>query len=175
MIRLIEVDQRSVNAREVEVVAGLMRWADESPEQARMLQGCVALGFPGQEEKGEETWEDEAVRAWTRHLHAAVPHLFYYMDPSPELGAVKLFLRAHHGIEAPPGAGEELGFLFPMALRGLAQSLVAASVHAERNAEDGVPIVAALLKPLAPPIVELVGDSVTESLALGGDPTRSRG
>lgn len=154
ILKLIEIDQELLNRRDVAAIVAFSVEAEEDPEQVRMFQGSIGFHFPNHGERGLELWDDPGVKAWGREVYAHVPHLLYYMDPEPGVGAMAL---AMSSLAEP----ERMDLL-----RGLGSRLVATACFARSVADPWEPIVGCLVEPLQPDLKASLQNTVAATLAL---------
>jgi hypothetical protein len=91
VIRQLDIPADQVKAADVRVLAGMLGNANEKGEAFRELQGTIALTFGELETNDEPILLNPQVRAYLRQLHTAIPHLFYFLQPTPGMGAVLAF------------------------------------------------------------------------------------
>jgi len=99
MIRILQIEVDDVRAADATDLQRVLQEVASNPTQARALQGSIVLGFEPFEVEGVPLTADPVVMAYVRAAHAAVPHLFYFLAPEEELGAVLFFIVAN----ASPG------------------------------------------------------------------------
>ena len=96
MMRQLEVPAAMVLGRDVAVMDKLFG-GPKSGSEARELQGTIFLAFPELERPDVYLFSDERIVAYLQLAHEAIPHLFYYLAPSPDAGALMGFLAGASG------------------------------------------------------------------------------
>ena len=158
VLKLFDVDQGLLAERDVAFVLELCEDLEEEPEMVRMFQCTVAFRFEVPPDRAAEPWDDASVRNWGRTAYEHVPHLLYYMDPDPGLGALYLAMSAR--------ANESEGFKLE---RVAEHPLVAAAHFARRMADPWEPIVYRFLHPLDPALATDTVEGIAAALALGDE------
>lgn len=117
------------------------------PAEARQLQGTVAFMFPELEVEDVRIFDMPGVVEWLALLHERIPHLVYFLEPSPEIGALEGLLRTlvpREVLEAEPA---QIAFTDEI-LAQLAAHLLAAASFAIDHGDDWERIVAAFVEPV---------------------------
>src|SRR3954465_9079393 len=95
MIRLLRVPPEEVRTSTGAPLPHKPAANTNNPEQARAIQGTLFLAFEEFEQDGVELAANALVMKYIRAAHAMVPHLFYYLAPERQFGAIYFFLVAH--------------------------------------------------------------------------------
>jgi len=118
---------------------------DLTPEEARELQGTILFAFPELEVDDVEIFDVVGVIEWLRLVHSRIPHLLYFLEPSPDAGALEGLVRTL----VSPGVVREGGSGIPLdegAAAGLVTHLAAAAVFSLKVGDDWRPILGRLLE-----------------------------
>jgi hypothetical protein len=171
ILKVVDVGQELLDERDIAGIVGLCVDLEEDPELVRMAQGSLCLRFPDQAERGVELWNDSKIQAWGRELYTHVPHLLYYMDPEPGLGALALGLSAFvvpQPVEMAPQAQVDPGVSQDLQ-RVLCDLLLPPALFARRMADPWEPIVDRLLDPIEGSLAAETREIVSASLVLAGN------
>ncbi len=123
---------------------------DIEPAEARELQGTMFFAFPDLEVEGVSIFEVPGVVDWLGVFHERIPHLIYFLDPTPSLGALEGLIATvlrRGGVAIAPGE-------FPLTeelLNALAVHLNACARFATQKGDDWEPIVSRFVEPLPEP------------------------
>jgi len=152
MLRILDVTQEQLDAREVGGLEALFAEIEENPERVRMLKGNMGFRFPDHDERGSAVWIDPVICAWGKVAHERIPHLPYYLYPDPPVGGL-LFLVSSLSPPGSPGGGapaatDDDG----VELSALVPYLVDTAKFAERMADDWRQILADLTARLEPSV-----------------------
>jgi len=116
-----------------------------SPEEARELQGTILFAFPELEVDEVEIFDIPGVIGWLRLVHQRIPHLLYFLEPSPGAGALEGLARTLVTPDVARGGGPGI-LLDEKAVAGLVTHLSAAAVFALDVGDDWRPILGRLLE-----------------------------
>lgn len=141
---------------------------DLDPEQARQLQGTLVFLFPELEVDGVRIFDMPGVVDWLALLHERIPHLVYFLEPSPALGALEGLLRTFVPAEsrADATAAGEI-HLTTETLARLAMHLAACAAYATDHGDDWAPIVDRFIEPLDDSIQGALVGTVREIIDSG--------
>jgi len=118
---------------------------DLTPEEARELQGTILFVFPKLEVDDVEIFDVPGVIEWLRLVHQRIPHLLYFLEPSPGAGALEGLVRTL----VSPDVARERGPGIPLdgeAVARLATHLATAAVFSLEVGDDWRPILGRLLE-----------------------------
>jgi len=118
------------------------------PEEARELQGTILLAFPELEVEDASIFSSPGVVEWLAMVHRRIPHLLYFLEPSPMSGAFEGLMRAIVSPEVTVPPDPPPIPLTPQPLAKLSTHLSAASAFGIDNGDDWRPIIGRFLAPL---------------------------
>lgn len=133
------------------------------PAEARQLQGTLTFMFPELEVEDIGIFETPGVVGWLALLHERIPHLVYFLQPAPQLGALEGLLRTLVSSEALEREPAQIVLTDEIAVR-LAARLVAASQFAIDHGDDWERIVIGFIEPLEEKARDLLLAVVRERL-----------
>lgn len=148
MLRQLNIPADWVATGETGTLA-MMLGSSLDPEQARELQGTIAFMFPELEVDDVRIFDTPGVVEWLALIHRLVPHLAYFLEPSPLTGALEGLLRTlMPGEQRAALAAAEGVQLTEEILSELVDRLVACALFATDMGDDWEPIVARFVDPL---------------------------
>lgn len=165
MLRQIDVSAQEVAAGDTAALASMLS-SDLEPAAARQLQGSLVFMFPELEVEDKRIFDMPGVVDWFALLHHRIPHLVYFLQPSPMSGALEallLTLLPPDGRSAASDAGAVP--LTDEILTALAERLVACATYATEKGDDWEPIVERFVAPLGEGAQELLVEVVREATA----------
>ena len=168
---MLGVGRELLEARDTDMIEGVIREYETDPELVRHFKGRLALDFPDGSER-EPIWLDPHIRAWGRQLYERVPHFLYYLFPDPRAEPLALLATAFchpdqigsvSNVEQADAEAADL--LLPV----FAEHLITAAVFAERMADDWSAIVDDFVRLMSNDLGRSVRNTVEASLVLAGE------
>jgi hypothetical protein len=152
MLRVLDVTQEQLDAREVGGLEALFAEVEENPERVRMLKGNMGFRFPDHDERGAAVWFDPVICAWGKVAHERIPHLPYYLYPDPPVGGLLFLVSSLSSSGSLDGSAGEASDDDGVDLLALVPYLVETAKFAERMADDWRQILADLTARLEPSV-----------------------
>jgi hypothetical protein len=134
-----------------------------TPEEARQLQGTILIAFPELEVDGVEIFDTQGVVGWLRVAHQRIPHLLYFLDPTPKAGAMEGLARTFLPVGGAGQSGPGI-VLEDDQLTGLVMHVAATALYAVKVGDDWRPILSRLLEPVDQGHRDLLMNAVGEEL-----------
>lgn len=149
MIRSMEISSESVYRCDTSQIERVLRELEDSPEYVRTVQGTIVIVFPDFEQS-EVVFLDPEVKSFIRRAHERVKHLFYYLCPKPEAGALLAFLAVNAPEDDVSIENGEVSVknYSPELVNILLDRLINTAKFAENMADDWNYIVLEIIKPL---------------------------
>ena len=117
------------------------------PAEARQLQGSFTFMFPELEVEDVRIFDMPGVVAWLALLHERIPHLVYFLQPAPQLGALEGLLRTLVPPKVLEDEPAQIVLTDEIAIK-LAAHLVAAALFAIDHGDDWERFVTGFIEPL---------------------------
>jgi hypothetical protein len=146
---MLEVDADHAHRGDTSGLEGWVNSREQYPHYVRLVQGSVMIVFPDFED-AEFIFGVPEVQFFLRRAHDRIRHLFYYLLPHVNMGALLGFAVAHTENEEILTTGGQPGvnIMDPTVLSVLVDRLAATARFADRMADDTEQIIWRILEPI---------------------------
>lgn len=148
MIRNLAIGSEYVQIVDTSPLERMLSEIERNPTFVREVQGSLILTFPDYEE-AEVVFLVPEVRRYLQKIHSKIGHLWYYLEPTRDLGNMLIFLACHATVDQIQVLNNQVGVrVDDNLLRTLTNRIALTKRFAERMADDPKPVIAKILAPL---------------------------
>jgi hypothetical protein len=154
VIREVDIGADMAAARDTQPLTRLLN-SSLTSAQARELQGTLVLAFPELERPDTAIVTDLRVRHFIRAAYDTIPHLLYFLNPAPSLGALMELAASSHPDETDLSSSDGLQIpVTPEITDTIIERLTDAAVYAVEQADDWHVVVDGFLQTLPEPMAD---------------------